>query len=126
MILFDVLGVCTEPLLLANPSFLPYLLDGLMLEPSHPRAGLPEVMKTWVQDTHSECFAQLAVHPEGCDALLAEPTVGEQLRRLVREGWSEQARESGRAALLAMSDRAGERVASEVEQLHVMISVRQT
>eukprot|EP01047_Picozoa_sp_COSAG01_P008655 COSAG01_NODE_343_length_18564_cov_10.381099_3_plen_177_part_00 len=54
-----------KPLLLANQTFLSYLNDGLLLDPAHPHAGLPAPGREWLQETHIECFAQLAVFPAG-------------------------------------------------------------
>ena len=38
-----------KTLLLHNPDFIPYLVDGLLLDPDHPRAGLPDHAKAWLQ-----------------------------------------------------------------------------
>ena len=48
----------TKPLLLANPAFIPYLVDALLLDPAHPRAGMKPELKEWCQTTHAECIAQ--------------------------------------------------------------------
>lgn len=42
-------------LLLNNADFVPYLVDALLLDPTHPRAGLKEELKSWCQATHAEC-----------------------------------------------------------------------
>ena len=36
-------------LLLANEAFIPYLVDALLLDPDHPRAGMKEVLSAWCQ-----------------------------------------------------------------------------
>lgn len=54
-----------KPLLLQNSKFLPYLVDALLLDPEHPRANMQPELLAWCQATHAECFAQLAVFPEG-------------------------------------------------------------
>ena len=91
-------------LLLANPKFLPYLIDGLLLDPAHPRAGLPDAMITWLQTMHTDCLAQLAVFPEGRDALLADPAVVEALQQVKGAGMDEECRELAASALLALHD----------------------
>ena len=50
-------------------------VDGLLLDPDHPRASLPDASKQWLQTMHTECLAQLAAHHQGRQALLAEPAV---------------------------------------------------
>lgn len=52
-------------LLVQNRNFLPYLVDALLLDPEHPRAKMQPDLMAWCQATHAECFAQLAVFPEG-------------------------------------------------------------
>ena len=49
-----------KPLLLSNPAFIPYLVDALLLDPSHPRAEMKEELRSWCQEHHAECFAQSA------------------------------------------------------------------
>lgn len=43
-----------KSLLLANPRFLPYLLDALLLDPAHPRANMDSEIKAWCQTHHAE------------------------------------------------------------------------
>eukprot|EP01043_Picozoa_sp_COSAG02_P105867 COSAG02_NODE_41870_length_390_cov_0.690722_1_plen_100_part_10 len=50
-----------KELLLANPDFLPYLVDALLLDPDHPRTGLAEEQKRWVQDYHAQCAPYLSL-----------------------------------------------------------------
>jgi hypothetical protein len=38
-----------KPLLLSNPDFLPYLVDALLIDPSHPRAEMKEERGTGVR-----------------------------------------------------------------------------
>ena len=42
-----------KPLLLNNDSFIPYLVDALLLDPEHPRAEVPPEQKAWCQMTHT-------------------------------------------------------------------------
>lgn len=65
-----------KPLLLANPTFIPYLISGLFLDADHPRGNLNDETKAWNQQMHCECFAQLALFAEGRDVLRGE-TCGE-------------------------------------------------
>jgi hypothetical protein len=97
-------------LLLANPDFLRYCVDGLLLNPDHPRANLPTSMLTWLQKMHTECLAQLAVFPQGRDALLADAAVVKALRQVQDGGGglSEECRELAGSALLALCDAAQE------------------
>ena len=69
-------------MLLANESFVPYLVDGLLLNPAHPRAGLDPELKAWLQRTHAECLAQLALFPPGRAALRGDAAVLEALEAL--------------------------------------------
>eukprot|EP01043_Picozoa_sp_COSAG02_P081431 COSAG02_NODE_19890_length_860_cov_0.536137_1_plen_135_part_01 len=50
-----------KPRLLANSRFLPYLVDALLLDPDHIRAGMKDEQKSWCQTHHAACFAQLAM-----------------------------------------------------------------
>ena len=58
-----------KPLLLNNPGFIPYLVDALLLDPSHPRTEMNEEDKIWCQTHHCECLAQLAVFAPAREAL---------------------------------------------------------
>lgn len=82
------------------------MIDGLLLDPDHPRAGLPDTMITWLQQMHTECLAQLAVFPQGRAALLAELSVLEALQHVKEVGRSEVCRELAESALLALRDHA--------------------
>ena len=57
-----------NPLLIANKDFVPYLVDALLLDPEHPRAGMKEDLKIWCQTHHTECLAQLAVYEPAREA----------------------------------------------------------
>ena len=43
-----------KPLLIANEKFLPYLLDALLVDPAHPRAGDKREERCWCQTHHAE------------------------------------------------------------------------
>ena len=59
-----------KPLLLRNDSYVPFLLNGLFLDPNHPRADLKDDIKRWNQQNSAECLAQLALFPSGRKQLL--------------------------------------------------------
>ena len=48
-------------LLLRNESFIPYLIDALLIDPTHPRAGLDHDTKAFCQEMHAECAQCLAI-----------------------------------------------------------------
>ena len=119
-----VLELCVsdenKPLLLANSDFIPYLINGLFLDPDHPRANLKDEIKLWNQETHAECLAQLVLFPPGRDALLQNPAVSEALVAVAQQGMSEQARDHAKAALMALS---GDELRMRTEgQKHLMLS----
>ena len=110
-----------KPLLLNSPAFIPYLVDALLIDPSHPRAEMKEELKVWCQTHHTECFAQLAVFAPACEALRQDPSVISALEAVVEVGLSAQARDFAQRALLALSDKELQPLAGG-EQLHIMIS----
>ena len=44
-----------KQLLLSNSTFVPYVLDALLLDPAHPRAGNSPEVKAWCQTHHTHC-----------------------------------------------------------------------
>ena len=109
-------------LLLANVDFIPFLFEGLflsppadttdkgrdMLEKAYSGGGKTATSistMTFLQDLFAECLAQLALFPPGKEALQHNDSVLQVLQQLVEDGWSEKAKDSGRAALLALSDK---------------------
>jgi hypothetical protein len=109
-----------KELLLANPTFIPYLISGLILGVDHPRADLKDDTKLWTQTVHAECFAQLALFSPGCDAMRRDPSVAEALQTVATEGLSSESRDFAKATLLAMSDE--ELHMRSDGQKHVMLS----
>eukprot|EP01043_Picozoa_sp_COSAG02_P070267 COSAG02_NODE_12374_length_1556_cov_1.731640_2_plen_268_part_01 len=109
-----------KELLLANADFVPYLADALLLDPGHPRAGLAEEQRIWLQNYHAQCFAQLAVYLPARERLRQDQTVAAALEAVAENGLSTEAQEHAAAALLAMSDKQLQ-VISE-GQRHVMLS----
>ena len=109
-----------KELLLANPAFIPYLINGLFLGADHPRANLKDDIKLWNQTMHAECFAQLALFLPGRDAMRRDPSVAEALQTVATEGLSAESRDFAKAALMAMSD---EELHMRTDgQKHVMLS----
>ena len=94
-----------KPLLLANPTLIPYLISALFLDPDHPRADLNDDVKAWNQKMHCECLAQLAVFPAGREALRQNPSVRPALEAVAARGMSAEAREFAEGALMALSDK---------------------
>ena len=112
-----------KPLLLANPDFIPYLVDALLLDPDHPRAGMKEDLRIWCQTHHAECLAQLAMYEPAREALRQDPSVTPALEEVADTGLSAEARQFAQAALLALSDKemhaGGMHAAGEK---HIMLS----
>jgi hypothetical protein len=112
-----------KPILLANPDFIPYLVDALLLDADHPRAGMKPELKSWCQTHHAECLAQLAVFKPGSEALRQDPSVVPALQVVADSGLSTEARQFAQAALLALGDKKQpEMMVQEGEQTHVMLS----
>ena len=110
-----------KPLLLANPDFIPYLVDALLLDPSHPRADMKEELKIWCVTHHCECFAQLAVFEPAREALRQDPSLIPALQAVAEIGLSAEVRKIAQAALQALSDKELQMLA-EGEQKHAMLS----
>jgi hypothetical protein len=110
-----------KPLLLANRDFLPYVVDALLLDADHPRAGMKPELKSWCQQHHAECLAQLAMFAPARETLRADPSVIPALEAVAAEGGlSGEARKFAEAALLALSDK---QLHVDAEgQEHVMLS----
>ena len=109
-----------KPLLLANNSFIPYLVDALLVDPAGPHADLQADLKSWCQTTHAECLAQMAVYPKGKEALRREPSVSNALQMVAEAGLTDEGRRHAQSALLALSDK--ELQVQTEGQKHVMLS----
>jgi hypothetical protein len=124
----QVLDLCiydtNKLLLLANPAFVPYLVNGLILGDEHPRAELKHELKVWCQEHHAECCAQLAQFPTGKEALRQDASVLEALQAVVDKGLSEPSCEFARAALLSLKSEEDISDGSddEIEPEHIMLS----
>ena len=112
-----------KPLLLANQAFIPYLINGLFVDPAHPRADLKHEIKLWNQEHHAECLAQLVLFPPGKVALRQDSSVQEALQAVADKGMSDRSREVARAVLLSLQDDDdGSGSDNEIEPEHVMLS----
>jgi len=109
-----------KPLLLANRDFLPYVVDALLLDADHPRADMKPELKSWCQQHHAECLAQLAVFAPARETLRGDPSVIPALEAVAEGGLSGEARKFAEAALLALSDK--ELHVDAEGQEHVMLS----
>jgi hypothetical protein len=109
-----------KQLLLAHRGFLPYVVDALLLEADHPRAGMKPELKSWCQQHHAECLAQLAGFAPARETLRADPSVIPALEAVAEGGLSGEARQFAAAALLALSDKQPH-VDAEGQE-HVMLS----
>jgi hypothetical protein len=107
-------------LLLAHRDFLPYVVDALLLEADHPRADMKPELKSWCQQHHAECLAQLAVFAPARETLRGDPSVIPALEAVAEGGLSGEARQFAEAALLALSDK--ELHVDAEGQEHVMLS----
>jgi hypothetical protein len=65
-----------------------------LLDPKHPRAGLADEEKIWLQSMHTECLAQLALFPPGKARLLEDSSVISALEAVAVRGLSQEAQES--------------------------------
>jgi hypothetical protein len=109
-----------KPLLLAHRDFLPYVVDALLLDQDHPRADMKPELKSWCQQHHAECLAQLAVFAPARETLRADPSVIPALEAVAEGGLTAEARQFAEAALLALSEK--ELHADAEGQKHVMLS----
>jgi hypothetical protein len=111
-----------KQMLISNAGFIPHLVDGLLLNPEHPRNGSDEAIKAIVQRDFAECIQQLSLFAPGCEALKSAGIV-EALDALVDKAWTEEAKDSARGALMQLTDRHREVVVEvDPDMLHIMLS----
>ena len=117
-----------KPLILANAGFIPYLVDALLLDPGHPRADMALELKTWCQEHHAECLAQLAMFEPAREALCQDPSVIPALEAVAEAGLSAEARKFADATLQVLSGKQPGMVVEEGGQIqmHVMLSCKCT
>ena len=110
-------------LLSSNAGFIPHLIDGLLLDPEHPRKGFAEPVKAAVQRDFAECILQISLFPPGLKALKADTAVVTALHALVDTAWSEAAKDCARGALMQLTNRQPDWHPPEVDaQQHIMVS----
>jgi hypothetical protein len=108
-----------KQMLLNNDGFIPHMIDGLMLDPEHPRKDTDEAIKTAVQRDFAECLQQIALFPPGCDALKPNDDVLQALSTLKDKAWSEEAKICAEGALMALIPPEHR---EDIEALHIMMS----
>ena len=108
-------------MLLSNSGFVTHLLDGLLLDPEHPRKDTDETVKTAVQRDFAECIQQISLFPPGCEALKENEAVIQALSILKDKAWSEEARICAEGALIALMPPEPEPL-PDGEEEHVMLS----
>ena len=77
-------------------------------------------LRTWCQEHHAECLAQLAVFEAAREPLRHDPSVIPALQVVAEAGLSAEARQYAQAALLALSDK--EMHVHVDGQQHIMLS----
>ena len=77
-------------------------------------------LKSWCQQHHAECLAQLAVFAPARETLRADPSVIPALEAVAEGGLTAEARKFAEAALLALSEK--ELHVDAEGQNHVMLS----
>ena len=115
--------------LLVDSTFVrPHLILGLFLDPEeHPlganaAAPTPEATQEVWQRNCTEALEQLALFEPGKIALAQDAQVMEALHAVSERGMCEEARESARGALLALSDEQPDRLEEVADRQHVMLS----
>ena len=77
-------------------------------------------LKSWCQQHHAECLAQLAMFAPARETLRADPSVIPTLQAVAERGLTAEARQFAEAALLALSEK--ELHVDAEGQKHVMLS----
>jgi hypothetical protein len=113
-----------KPMLLDNSDCIPHLLDGLMLDPEHPRKDIDEQIKSAIQRDFAECIQQVSLFGPGGEALKKNPDVISALDALVDKAWSEEAKICARGALKQLCPDRTEAVEVDSDALHIMMSCK--
>lgn len=120
MALFDILArLATYAVLLSNASFIPHLIDGLLLDPEHPRKDTNISVKTIIQRDFSECIQQISLFAAEA---LRDTGVIEALDAVVDKAWSEEAKDCARGALMQLCPERIKHEAHAHNDLHIMMS----
>lgn len=137
-----MLNLCISDLakqmLLSHPGFISHLIDGLLLDPEHPRLRNEasrlasraddltckyfDTVKSAVQRDFAECIMQISLYPPGCAALKANPDVIKALDNTVDNAWSEEAKICARGALKQLCPERNVVIEINLEALHIMMS----
>jgi hypothetical protein len=115
---------------LSCAEFLPLLVEGLLIDPQHPRQAIDATVRTRIQRDFAECMQQLSLFPPGCAALRAAPHVVDTLRQLCDRAFGDAAADCARGALMQLTnlsdDESGPARTAKLEtsasQSHVMMS----
>jgi hypothetical protein len=130
----SILNACIsdhhKQLLLSCAEFLPLLVEGLLIDPQHPRQAIDATVRTRIQRDFAECMQQLSLFPPGCAALRAAPHVVDTLRQLCDRAFGDAAADCARGALMQLTnlsdDESGPARTAKLEtsasQSHVMMS----
>ena len=110
-----------KQMLLDNAGFIPHLIDGLMLDPEHPRKGSDKSIKTAVQHDFAECIQQISLFPAGCEALKANEAVMQVLLALKDKAWSDEAKLCAEGVLMALIPTEHHEI-DDAEAFHIMMS----
>ena len=110
-------------MLIGNSGLAPHLIDGLLLDPEHPRKDTDQTIKAAIQRDFAECIQQISLFPPGAQLLKADGAVVPALDALVDKAWTEEAKDCARGALMQLTDRKRETiVAIDTDALHIMMS----
>jgi len=109
-----------KQMLLNNAGFIPHLIDGLLLDPEHPRKDTNDAVKTAVQRDFAECIQQIVLFPAGREALTVNETLMQALLTLKDEAWSEEAKVCAEGAIMALIPPEHHEVGLEAR--HIMMS----
>ena len=89
---------------------------------NNAKAPTPEATQEVWQRNYTEALEQLALFEPGQIALAQDAQVMEALHAVAERGMCEEARESARGALLALSDEQPDRPDEGADRQHVMLS----
>ena len=77
---------------------------------------------------YAECIQQVSLFPRGCEQLGADPSVVEALDLLVEKGWSDDAKDCARGALLQLCPERTKHITGnnvmghDMDEKHIMMS----
>ena len=109
-----------KQMLLSTAGFISLLIDGLLLDPEHPRKDTNDAVKTAVQRDFAECIQQIVLFPAGREALTVNETLMQALLTLKDKAWSEEAKVCAEGAIMALIPPEHHEVGLEAR--HIMMS----